>query len=202
MRPGDPGADRQFAALGDLLLYFSDRGPVRPDPRTYALWVIATYIGDVDNFELTPTQRELIARLGTRAEKAPTPDETLTELSVVGIADLAEALQQKIGDANRERNEADEKARLNASAVAGAKKRETELNEAREVIAGLTGELEGETSSEGDPRRDGPLHHGSGKLGIGWQDADGKPRWKRSVTRTMRTNGTTVTIRPDGVHEE
>jgi hypothetical protein len=27
MRPGDPGADRQFAALGDLLLYLGDRGP-------------------------------------------------------------------------------------------------------------------------------------------------------------------------------
>jgi molybdopterin converting factor small subunit len=142
MRPGDPGADRQFTALGDLLLYLGDRGPVRTDPRTYALWIVACHIGDPDCFEMTPTMRDLIARLGARAEKVPTPDETLTELTMAAVEDLAEALQRKVGAANRERDEADEKARLNASAVTRAQERDTELKEAREVIAGLTGELE------------------------------------------------------------
>jgi hypothetical protein len=29
--------------------------------------------------------RDVVARLGTRPEKVPTPDETFTELAVVGI---------------------------------------------------------------------------------------------------------------------
>jgi hypothetical protein len=188
---GDTIGPRQISALGDFLLFLGDRGPDRTDPRTYALWFTAAAVGNPDNFSLTPTQVDLLARIGTRAEPVPRVEVTFTEFAVAAWVDAVEAVQQKVGAANHERDESDEKASLNASAVIRAHELEDE-KEARDVIDGLKGDLaeaqasleffrqrggietvapaapvgreeEGETSSEGDPRRDGPLHHGQRK---------------------------------------
>jgi len=136
----DPGAARHIAALRAFDDSLGERGPHPTDPRMYALWLQQGAQGTIDNFTPGEMQTNLLARMGTWGP-APDPDVTLNEFVAAGIEDLIAALQKKIGDANRLRDEAVEEARQKAADADRAAILEQELTEAREQVDGLSGEL-------------------------------------------------------------
>lgn len=209
---------RHLSALCSFSDWLGDRGPDQTDPRTYAIWVLAGALRNVDDYTPTHRQSELLARLASTPATVPPPDVTFTEFVVSGIEDVIEFLQKEKAAVGHERDAAIAEAARNAADAANLAAARAELREATETIDGLRGELQearGESialrqrasdagresretqqlianggagpddaPSEKAPRRKviegekGLYNTPSGALQIGWQDANGKQRWK------------------------
>jgi hypothetical protein len=208
--PMDTSGPGHLAAVSAFLDFLGVRGPSTTDPRIRTLWKIASNMGTLDDQDqLTPSQSQIVARLGDMSRKAPPQETTFNEMIMAAVEDYAEFMAEKVGKAQLERDEADQRAAENGPTATRLKELEVQLQEARDVIDGLNGDLDearGQISYFRDrgieeaaqaeppvpssdkpkkkPRRtaiegeDGLYITDSGKLQIGYIDAESKQRWK------------------------
>jgi len=139
--PRDPITPRHLGALSTFLDSLGDYGPKVTDPRTYSLYLLANFYGG-ESIQLTPTQNELLARLGVDPIAAPSPDVTLSELVSVGIEDVLDKARGDLGAAKRERNEALDRAVASGHLSEELAQLRSRLQVRDEEIGKVQGELE------------------------------------------------------------